>query len=103
LASNLHYKDPIVEEWNFTVERDLGKGVGVRVSYDGNHSYNVPTLANINQVPANTRGFNDPTTQADIPVKLNNFGAYVGGPVIFPKLYAEQLNKHFRSCSKGSA
>jgi hypothetical protein len=57
LASEIKYKDPIVEEWNLTVERDLGKGVGIRASYNGNHSYNVPTIVNANQPHANTQGF----------------------------------------------
>ena len=37
-AATINYKDPIVEEWNLTLERDLGKVVGLRVSYDGNPS-----------------------------------------------------------------
>ena len=98
LASNLHYKDPIVEEWNFTVERDLGKGVGVRVSYDGNHSYNVPTLANINQVHANTRGFNDPTTQADIPFPQVSF-IETGENQGFGNYQAGTVSVHKRSSS----
>ena len=56
LASDINFKDPIVEEWNLTLERDLGKGIGVRASYDGNHSYNIPTLINYNQVHPNTLG-----------------------------------------------
>ncbi len=67
LASEIKYKDPIVEEWNLTLEQDLGKGVGLRLSYDGNHSYNVPTVVNADQVKPNTLGFNDPATQAAIP------------------------------------
>jgi hypothetical protein len=67
LASIINFKDPIVEEWNLTVERDLGKGVGVRASYDGNHSYNVPTLINYNQVHPNTLGLGDPSIQAQVP------------------------------------
>lgn len=90
LASNLHYKDPIVEEWNLTVERDLGKGVGLRVSYDGNHAYNLPTLANINQIAPNTSGFNSPQSQAAIPFpqvllietgENQGFGNYQAGTV----------------------
>lgn len=73
LASSIHYKDPIVEEWNLTLERDLGKGVGVRASYTGNHSYNVPTDVNANQVRTNTLGFNDPATQASIPFPLLSY------------------------------
>jgi len=67
LANEIKYKDPIVEEWNLTLERDLGKGTGVRASYSGNHSYNVPAVVNYDQPHVNTLGFNNPQTQADIP------------------------------------
>ncbi len=70
LAAEIHFKDPIVEEWNVTVERDLGKGVGLRASYDGNHAYNLPTITNADQPPVNSLGFNDPATQAAIPFPI---------------------------------
>ena len=73
LAAEVHFKDPIVEEWDLTLEQDLGKGVGLRVSYDGNHAYNVPTATNANQPPVNTLGFNDPATQAAIPFPLLSY------------------------------
>ena len=73
LASEIHYKDPIVEEWNLTLERDLNKGIGVRLSYSGNHSYNIPTVINADQVHANTLGFNDPAVQATIPFPLLSY------------------------------
>jgi len=56
-VTDLHYKDPYVQEWNLTLERDLGANFGLRVSYDGNHSSDLGTSMNINQPPANTIGF----------------------------------------------
>ncbi|HTW64507.1 MAG TPA: TonB-dependent receptor [Bryobacteraceae bacterium] len=73
LAVDPHFKDPIVEEWNLTLEQDLGKGVGLRVSYDGNHGYNIPTATNQNQPPVNTAGFNAASTQASIPFPLLSY------------------------------
>jgi Carboxypeptidase regulatory-like domain len=90
LASEINFKDPIVEEWNLTLERDLGQGIGVRASYSGNHSYNVPTLINYNQVHPNTLGINDPTIQAQIPfpqlqyfqaASNEGFGNYQAGTI----------------------
>ncbi len=98
LASNIHYKDPIVEEWNLTLERDLGKGVGIRASYDGNHSYNVPTLANINQIPPNTLGFNAPQSQAAIPFPQVSF-IETGENQGFGNYQAGTFSVHKRSSS----
>ena len=70
------------------MERDLGKGIGVRASYDGNHSYNVPTLINNNQVQPNTLGIDDPSIQAQVPfpqllffqtASSDGFGNYQAG------------------------
>ncbi len=57
LASKIHYPDPTVQQWNVTLERDLGKGIGLRASYDGNHSSNLGTVVNLNQQHPNTTGY----------------------------------------------
>jgi hypothetical protein len=62
IAGEIKLKDPIVEEWNLTLEHDLGKGVGLRVSYDGNHGYNLPASINSDQQPNNTSGYNQALT-----------------------------------------
>ena len=51
-VTDLHYKDPYVQEWNLTLERDLGADFGLRLSYDGNHSSDLGTGMNINQPQA---------------------------------------------------
>ena len=66
-VTDLHYKDPYVQEWNLTIERDLGANFGLRVSYDGNHSSDLGTSMNINQPPPNTIGFGN-LTSIEFPV-----------------------------------
>jgi Carboxypeptidase regulatory-like domain/TonB dependent receptor len=63
-----NYKDPYVEEWDLTVEHDLGKGVGVRVSYDGNHGTHLGVVANANEVQPNTLGFTAASALAPFPL-----------------------------------
>ena len=90
LASNVHYKDPHIDEWNVTVERDLGKGIGVRASYDGNHGSKLGTLINLNQLHTNTLGYtalannvpfpalSDIAYQTNLGVSNYNTGNYFG-------------------------
>jgi len=53
-AFPIHYKDPSVQQWNLTVEQDLGSGIGARFSYVGSHGTNLETFVDLNQVPAST-------------------------------------------------
>ncbi len=55
--SPIHYIDPSVQEWNLTVEQDLGHGIGMRLSYTGNHGKNLETMVDLNQVQPNTVGY----------------------------------------------
>lgn len=74
LASNIHYKDPKVDEWNLTLERDLGKGIGLRASYDGNHGSKLGTLINLNQLHTNTQGY--AALAGDVPFPALSFIDY---------------------------
>jgi hypothetical protein len=67
LATDIHYKDPKVQEWDLTLERDLGKGFGVRAGYDGSHGSHLPTDINLDQIPPNTTGYNALASTAPFP------------------------------------
>ena len=60
-AFPIHYNDPSVQQWNLTVEQDLGANIGMRLSYAGSHGSNLETMEDLNQVPANTVGYNNPS------------------------------------------
>jgi hypothetical protein len=68
------YRDPYVQEWDLTLEQDIGKGIGVRLSYDGNHGSNLGVITNANEVSPNTVGFDTASLAAPFP--LWNFIAY---------------------------
>jgi hypothetical protein len=68
LAGDINYKDPYVQQWNFTAERDLGFQTALRVSYDGSHGTALGVTTNPDQVPANTVGFATATKYAPYPL-----------------------------------
>jgi hypothetical protein len=56
-AFPIHYKTPSVQQWNLTFEQDLGRSLGVRISYTGSHAGNQEAMVDLNQVPANSLGY----------------------------------------------
>ena len=56
-AGDVHFKDPKVDEWNLTIERDLGAGTALRLSYNGSHGRDLGRQGNLDQLPPNTTGF----------------------------------------------
>jgi len=48
---------PYSQQWNFTIERDLGWNTGLRVTYQGSHSIKMYSSPDLNQVQPNTRGY----------------------------------------------
>lgn len=68
LSADIKYRDPYVDQWNLTIERDLGFGTGVRVSYDGNHGSNLGYTQNLAQVAPNTIGFAKAAASSPYPL-----------------------------------
>jgi hypothetical protein len=49
-----NYRDPQANQWNLTVERQLGGSDSLRVSYVGMHSYRLNITEDLNQIPASS-------------------------------------------------
>ncbi|MGO9087739.1 MAG: carboxypeptidase regulatory-like domain-containing protein [Terriglobales bacterium] len=49
-----NYRDPQANQWNLTVERQLGNYDSLRFSYVGMHSYRLSVTEDLNQIPAST-------------------------------------------------
>jgi hypothetical protein len=56
-AGDIHYKDPKVDQWNLTIERDLGFSTALRLSYNGSHGRNLGRQGNADQLAPNTTGY----------------------------------------------
>jgi hypothetical protein len=59
----IHYKEPTVQQWNLTLEQDLGHGIGARFSYTGSHSKDLESMVDLNQVKANSQGYENVSSQ----------------------------------------
>jgi hypothetical protein len=56
-ANQIDMKDPQTTQWSVTFERDLGWNTGARVSYIGSNTTDLIWSPDLNQVQANTRGY----------------------------------------------
>ena len=48
-ANDIHWKEPLTTQWNFSIDRDLGFNTGLRVSYIGENTHHLVWAPNLNQ------------------------------------------------------
>jgi hypothetical protein len=53
----IHYVDPAVQQWSLTFEQNMGRSIGLRLSYSGSHGQELEAMEDLNQVHANTVGY----------------------------------------------
>jgi hypothetical protein len=94
LSTVLHYKDPYVQQWNFTLERDLGFETGIRLSYDGSHGSNLGLIDNPDQVQPNTVGYAAASASAPYPL-FNQIVEGTNGGVSNYQSFTISANKRF--------
>ena len=56
-ASAINYKEAYIQQWNLTFERELAAGLGIRLSFDGNHGSDMGVQVNLGELPPNTIGY----------------------------------------------
>jgi len=56
-AIDPHLKPPYVEQWNLTIQRDLGQSTSISVAYVGNHGVGLFRAVDVNQVVIGANGF----------------------------------------------
>ena len=56
-ANQIDMRDPRTMQWSLTLERDLGWDTGLRISYVGSSTKDLVWSPDLNQVPANTAGY----------------------------------------------
>jgi Carboxypeptidase regulatory-like domain/TonB dependent receptor len=93
-ASDLHYPEAVIQQWNVTIERDLGFNTGLRLSYDGNHGSNMGVQVNLGQLPPNTLGFTAATPLLKYPL-FGEVESEVGGGIQNYQALTASLNKRF--------
>jgi hypothetical protein len=85
-AFPIHYRDPTVQQWNLTFERDLGHDTGMRLSYTGSHGSNLEVFNDLNQVHGNTTGYSSQTLeypiwgiiQSVVNQAISNYNSFTG-------------------------
>ena len=85
-AFPIHYRDPNVQQWSLTLEQDFGHNIGARFSYTASHGQNLDSMVDLNQVPANSWGYNstDQSTPAATGACVGASGATVAGHRPYP-------------------
>jgi hypothetical protein len=97
---NPHLKNPYTEQWNLTVEHQIGS-VGLRVSYLGTRSVDLVYRRNLNEPPPSTTPFS--TSEQPFQLFKNVIYADTGGTEFYNglELAAEKRFSHNLTFSTG--
>ena len=68
-ANDIHWNDPYSHQFSLSVDRDLGRGYGLRVSYIGMTTKHLVWAPNLNDLPysSTTSAFNQPLSARPFP------------------------------------
>jgi hypothetical protein len=61
-ANQIDFKPPVMDQWQFSIDRELGRNLGLRLSYIGNKSTHLPWAPDVNQMPSSTNFYSQRTS-----------------------------------------
>lgn len=93
-GNEFHGPDPYVQQWNITIERDLGWNTGFRITYTGSHSIKLFISPDLNQVRPNTIGYSIARAQRPYPNWAIVYSRDTGGSAKYNALVTE-VQKRF--------
>ncbi|MBY0502328.1 MAG: hypothetical protein K2X03_00360 [Bryobacteraceae bacterium] len=97
-ANQIDFRPPQMTQWSFTIDRQLSRDTGLRLSYIGNKSSHMPWAPDLNQMTPDTRFFSQrPNTDRPFPNWGLIFSRDAGANTNYHSLQAE-VNRRF---SKG--
>ena len=94
-ANDPNFKDPYSLQWNLSVERDLGWNTGLRVSYIGLRSVQLPWAPDLNQPqPSTTPYAQRPLTDRPFPYWGRIYSRDTGANAIYNSMQTELMHRH---------
>jgi hypothetical protein len=96
-AVDPNFRDPYMLQYNLSVERDLGADIGLRVSYIGNRSVQLPWAPDLNQPQVSTTAYAQrPLTDRPFPYWGRIYSRDVGGNGLYSSMQME-ATRHYRA------
>jgi hypothetical protein len=86
-----NFRDPQANQWNVTVERELGTATSLRASYLGMHSYRLSITEDLNQIPASKTPYNSGPTAG---VYVDSRAPYQNWTTLLSTFNAGEANYH---------
>jgi hypothetical protein len=93
-GNELRAPDPYAQQWNLTLERDLGWNTGLRLTYSGSHTLKLFASPDLNQVRPNTVGYTTARATRPFPNWAIVYSRDTGVGAKFNSLTTE-VNKRF--------
>jgi hypothetical protein len=94
-ANQIDFRPPQMFQWSLTVDREMNKNTGLRLSYIGNKSTHMPWAPDLNQAQASSQYFvNRPLTDRPFPHWGLIYSRDAGANSIYNSLQSE-LNRRF--------